>query len=91
MNWLRRTTDQSLTALGDQIAPLGSAEASRKHITQAKTDMSGARRAIDMSVLAPGMATEVVCTFDRKGVRTGLRTFSMFVYPGEGSALATAG
>jgi len=33
--------------------------------------------------IAPGMATEVVCTFDRKGVRTGLRSFSMFVYPGE--------
>ncbi len=56
---LRRATDQSLTALGDQIAPLGSAEASRKHITQAKTDMSGARRAIDMSVLAPGMTTDI--------------------------------
>jgi hypothetical protein len=37
--------------------------------------------------IAPGMATEVVCTFDRKGVRTGLRSFSMFVYPGETAAV----
>ena len=29
------------------------------------------------------MATEVVCTFDRKGVRTGLRVLSVFVYPGQ--------
>lgn len=56
---LRRTTDDSLVTLSDQIAPLGSAEASRKHITQAKTDMSGARRAIDMSTLAPGMTTDI--------------------------------
>ena len=33
--------------------------------------------------IAPGMATEVVCTFERKGVRQGLRGFSIFVYPGE--------
>ena len=52
-------TDQSLTALGDNIAALGSAEASRKHITQAKTDLSGARRAIDMASLAPGMSTDI--------------------------------
>ena len=32
--------------------------------------------------VAPGMATEVVCTFDRKGARTGLRVLSVFVYPG---------
>ena len=32
--------------------------------------------------VAPGMATEVVCTFDRKGVRTGLRLLSVFIYPG---------
>jgi hypothetical protein len=32
--------------------------------------------------VAPGMATEVVCTFDRKGVRAGLRVLSVFVYPG---------
>ena len=41
--------------------------------------------------IAPGMATEVVCTFDRKGVRTGLRGFSIFVYPGETVASITAG
>jgi hypothetical protein len=32
--------------------------------------------------VAPGMATEVVCWFDRKGVRTGLRMLSVFLYPG---------
>ena len=32
--------------------------------------------------VAPGMATEVVCTFDRKGVRAGLKTLSVFIYPG---------
>jgi hypothetical protein len=31
--------------------------------------------------VAPGMATEVVCTFDR-GTRQPLRALSMFVYPG---------
>ncbi len=36
--------------------------------------------------IAPGMATEVVCTFDRKGVRTGLRVLSVFVYPGQAQA-----
>ncbi len=38
--------------------------------------------------IAPGMATEVVCTFDRKGVRTGLRVLSVFVYPGAPVAAA---
>jgi hypothetical protein len=33
--------------------------------------------------IAPNMATEVVCTFDRKGVRSGLRVLSIFVYPGQ--------
>lgn len=33
--------------------------------------------------VAPGMATEVVCSFDRRGARTGLRGLSFFVYPGE--------
>lgn len=33
--------------------------------------------------VAPGMATEVVCTFDRKGVRAGLRALSVFVHPGQ--------
>ncbi len=32
--------------------------------------------------VAPGMATEVVCTFDRKGARGILRSVSMFLYPG---------
>ena len=32
--------------------------------------------------VAPGMATEVVCTFDRKVARGTLRTVSIFVYPG---------
>jgi hypothetical protein len=36
--------------------------------------------------VAPGMATEVVCTFDRKGVRTGLRALSVFVHPGTQAA-----
>ena len=40
--------------------------------------------------IAPGMATEVVCTFDRKGVRTGLRVFSIFVYPGQPAVVQTA-
>jgi hypothetical protein len=31
--------------------------------------------------VAPGMASEVVCTFDRKGARGLLRTVSMFLYP----------
>ncbi len=32
--------------------------------------------------VAPGMATEVVCTFDRRGPRGTLRAVSMFIYPG---------
>lgn len=32
--------------------------------------------------VAPGMATEVVCTFDRKSARANLRALSVFVYPG---------
>jgi hypothetical protein len=36
--------------------------------------------------IAPNMATEVVCTFDRKGVRSGLRVLSIFVYPGSPAA-----
>ena len=32
--------------------------------------------------VAPGMATEVVCTFDRKSARASLRALSVFVYPG---------
>jgi hypothetical protein len=28
------------------------------------------------------MATEVVCTFDRKTARASLRALSVFVYPG---------
>ncbi len=32
--------------------------------------------------VAPGMATEVVCTFDRKNARSPLRALSVFVYPG---------
>jgi len=41
--------------------------------------------------VAPGMATEVVCTFDRKGARGLLRTVSMFLYPGLHAPGATAG
>jgi hypothetical protein len=33
--------------------------------------------------VAPGMATEVVCTFDRKVARASLRALSVFVYPGQ--------
>jgi hypothetical protein len=40
--------------------------------------------------VAPGMATEVVCWFDRKGVRTGLRMLSVFVYPGTAVAAQAA-
>jgi hypothetical protein len=32
--------------------------------------------------VAPGMATEVVCTFDRKSARASPRALSVFVYPG---------
>jgi hypothetical protein len=32
--------------------------------------------------LAPGMASEVVCTFDRKGAKVPLRILSVFVHPG---------
>jgi hypothetical protein len=32
--------------------------------------------------VAPGMATEVVCTFDRKTARASLKALSVFVYPG---------
>jgi hypothetical protein len=32
--------------------------------------------------VAPGMATEVVCTFDRKSARSSLKALSVFVYPG---------
>jgi hypothetical protein len=38
--------------------------------------------------VAPGMATEVVCTFDRKAARASLHSLSVFVYPGQ--AVATA-
>jgi hypothetical protein len=41
--------------------------------------------------VAPGMATEVVCTFDRKGARGVLRTVSMFLYPGSPAPAVTAG
>jgi hypothetical protein len=41
--------------------------------------------------VAPGMATEVVCTFDRKGARGLLRTVSMFLYPGSQAPGASAG
>jgi hypothetical protein len=33
--------------------------------------------------IAPGMATEVICTFDRKAPRGTLRTVSVFVYPSQ--------
>jgi hypothetical protein len=36
--------------------------------------------------VAPGMATEVVCTFDRKSARAALRALSVFVYPGQAQA-----
>jgi hypothetical protein len=32
--------------------------------------------------LAPGMASEVVCTFDRKGAKVPLKILSVFVHPG---------
>jgi len=32
--------------------------------------------------VAPGMATEVVCTFERRSARSSLRALSVFVYPG---------
>ena len=41
--------------------------------------------------VAPGMATEVVCTFDRKGTRGLLRTVSMFLYPGALAQVASPG
>ena len=56
---MRRATDQVLTRLGDEVGDLGAAEAARKHITQARTEISGARRAIDMASLAPGMSTDI--------------------------------
>lgn len=40
--------------------------------------------------VAPGMATEVICTFDRKGARGTLRTVSVFVYPGAPAQAAVA-
>lgn len=40
--------------------------------------------------VAPGMATEVVCTFDRKVARGTLRTVSIFVYPGAAPASTQA-
>ena len=36
--------------------------------------------------VAPGMATEVICSFDRKGARGTLRSVSMFLYPGRAPA-----
>jgi hypothetical protein len=39
--------------------------------------------------VAPGMATEVVCTFDRRSARSSLRMLSVFVYPG-GQAIPQA-
>jgi hypothetical protein len=36
--------------------------------------------------VAPGMATEVVCTFDRKIVKAPLRMLSVFVHPGTTAA-----
>ena len=41
--------------------------------------------------VAPGMATEVICTFDRKGARGLLRTVSMFLYPGPPAQAASVG
>jgi hypothetical protein len=41
--------------------------------------------------VAPGMATEVVCTFDRKSARASLRALSVFVYPGQIPQQAQAG
>jgi len=41
--------------------------------------------------VAPGMATEVVCTFDRKTARGVLRALSVFVYPGQGQQQQQAG
>ncbi len=38
--------------------------------------------------VAPGMATEVICTFDAKGTRGLLRTVSIFLYPGAPQAAA---
>jgi hypothetical protein len=40
--------------------------------------------------VAPGMATEVVCTFDRKSARSSLRALSVFVYPGLASQMTPA-
>ncbi len=40
--------------------------------------------------IAPGMASEVVCTFDRKSARASLRALSVFVYPGGQSQQQTA-
>jgi hypothetical protein len=36
--------------------------------------------------VAPGMATEVVCTFDRKQAKAPLRMLSVFVHPGTAAA-----
>jgi signal transduction histidine kinase len=55
----RRSTDQSLAALGDQLDQLGSEEAARKHITQARSSLSAARRAVDLVALAPGNLPDI--------------------------------
>jgi hypothetical protein len=39
--------------------------------------------------IAPGIATEVVCTFERKTARTPLRVMSVFLHPGEQAAAGT--
>jgi HAMP domain-containing protein len=55
----RRITDQALNDLNESVAGLGAAEAARKHITQSRSQLSGARRALDIATVTPGMTTDV--------------------------------
>jgi HAMP domain-containing protein len=55
----RRLTDQALNDLNVSVVDLGAAEAARKHITQSRSQLSGARRAIDIATTTPGMTTDV--------------------------------
>jgi signal transduction histidine kinase len=59
INAKRRATDQALNGLNEAVAELDAAEAARKHITQSRSELSGARRALDIATTTPGMTTDV--------------------------------
>lgn len=55
----RRTTDQAINALRDQIESLDAFDAASRHITDARSALSAARRNLDMAIVAPDLPLEV--------------------------------